>query len=295
MSTDDSMVSEAATSTKATLGHLYVVATPIGNLGDMSARAIEILQCADCIAAEDTRHSARLLAHFNINTPLLAYHDHSDAARLQQILSRVKAGESVALISDAGTPLISDPGFRLVKEARDQGLSVVPIPGASAIITALSVAGLPSDRWIFEGFLPAKRVARSQRLQLLSREERTLVFYESTHRIRDCLDDMMLAFGRERRAVLARELTKTYETVLSGHLQQLADTLDDDTNQRKGEFVVLVSGYESRVKSTIDNETERTMRILLEELPTKQAAAIGAKLTGLKKRDLYQWSLSLSE
>ena len=271
-------------------GQLYVVATPIGNLGDISSRAIDILQQADYIAAEDTRHSARLLAHFNITTPQIAYHDHSDTSRLEQLLDYVRNGQSVALISDAGTPLISDPGFRLVKEARDQGLLVTPIPGASAMVAALSVAGLPSDRWIFEGFLPAKRSGRAQRLQQLASETRTLVFYESTHRIEDCLADMASCFGTMRQGVIARELTKTYETIIKGTFAELIEILARDANQKKGEFVVLVEGAEPAA-SSIDASVEQTMRVLLAELPLKQAAAIGAKLTGLKKRDLYQWSL----
>jgi len=287
----DSKDSETTTVRNPSQGHLYIVATPIGNLGDISQRALQILGQVNYIAAEDTRHSARLLAHFNITTPQIAYHDHSDAARLEQLLAYVAAGQSVALISDAGTPLISDPGFRLVKAAREQGLSVVPIPGASAIITALSVAGLPSDRWIFEGFLPAKRSGRQQRLQGLRLEERTLVFYESTHRIRDCLCDMVECFGEQRQAVLARELTKTFETVMSGQLNELIDILDGDANQKKGEFVVLVAGAPAQASTVIDAQVAQTMGVLLQELPIKQAASIGAKLTGLKKRELYQWAL----
>ena len=273
---------------------LYIVATPIGNLEDISSRAIATLKSADYIAAEDTRHSGRLLAHFNITTPVIAYHDHSNAKRLQKISELLSEGKSVALISDAGTPLISDPGYQLVKEARGQQVQVVPIPGPCAIVAALSAAGIPSDRFVFEGFLPAKATARQTQLNALAQEPRTLIFYESTHRLLDSLSDMISVFGGERIATIARELTKTYETILSGSLAELLEVVSEDTNQQKGEFVLLVAGYKtSDEQRVINTEVEQTMRILLDELPIKQAAAIGAKLTGLKKRDLYQWALGL--
>ena len=271
---------------------LYVVATPIGNLGDISPRGVEVLQAVDYIAAEDTRHSGRLLGHFNITTPTIAYHDHSNVKRLEKIEELLRQGKSVALISDAGTPLISDPGYALVKSVRDQGIPVIPIPGACAMVAALSVAGLPSDRFVFEGFLPAKSSARQKRLSALAAEPRTLIFYESTHRLLDTLQDMIIAFGEARRGVMARELTKTFETVLSAPLGELRQRITADGNQQKGEFVLVVAGHKKPAsESVLEPDVEQTMTVLLSELPIKQAAAIGAKLTGLKKRALYQWAL----
>ena len=274
-------------------GTLYIIATPIGNLDDISLRAIDTLKQVDQIAAEDTRHSKRLLQHFNISTPLIAYHDHTDKARTAELIAKLENGQSIGLISDAGTPLISDPGYRLVVDARCAGIPVVPIPGACALVAALSVSGLPSDRWAFEGFLPAKSQARQQALSELVSESRTIIFYESTHRILDCLRDIVDVFGAGRQIVICRELTKTFETVLSGSASEVLAQVKADNNQQKGEFVVLVEGFRKGAKDlTIDANAEKTLTILLEELPIKQAAAIAAKLTGLKKRDLYQWALS---
>jgi 16S rRNA (cytidine1402-2'-O)-methyltransferase len=275
---------------------LYVVATPIGNLGDMVPRAVEILQSADVIAAEDTRHSARLLDHFHISTPMVAYHDHTDETRTRKLVARIEAGENVALISDAGTPLVSDPGYRLVRLAREAGVKVVPVPGACAMIAALSASGLPSDRFAFEGFLPAKSGQRQNALKPLVKEARTLMFYEAPHRIEACLADMAEIFGPDREAVLARELTKTFETIVSAPLSELQAFVAADHNQRKGEMVVLVRGYAGPVQAEgLDPEAERIMTILLEELSTKQASVLGAKLTGLKKKALYQWALDRQE
>ena len=283
-------VNPSTTPSATTLGTLFIVATPIGNLGDISTRALQVLQTVDMIAAEDTRHSGRLLAQFTISVPMMAYHDHSDERRQQQLLDHLLAGKAVALISDAGTPLISDPGYGLVKAARDLGVTVVPVPGPCALIAALSVSGLPSDRFIFDGFLPAKSNARRTYLETVTQEQRTLIVYESTHRIVDALADMIAILGPQRLAVIARELTKTYETLLSGTLEQLQAQVLDDANQQRGEFVILVAGYQPEA-ATMDKDATDTMKILLEELPIKQAAAIGARLTGLKKRDLYQWAL----
>ncbi len=279
------------TSQSAAAGILYVVATPIGNLADMVPRAIETLQTVAIIAAEDTRHSARLLAHFDIKTPAVAYHDHSNEQRTAQLLARLSGGESVALISDAGTPLVSDPGYRLVRSAREAGIQVVPIPGACAMVAALSAAGLPSDRFAFEGFLPAKEVARRTQLQALENDSRTLVFYEAPHRILETLQDMLAIFGAEREVVVAREITKTFETIKGGKLAEIAAWVAADSNQQRGEIVLLVRGTTRVDTGEITPEQERIMRVLLEELPVKQAAAIGAKLTGLKKNFLYQWVL----
>ncbi len=270
---------------------LYVVATPIGNLADMVPRAVETLQTVDLIAAEDTRHSARLLEHFHISTPMVAYHDHSDEARTRQLVDRVCRGENVALISDAGTPLVSDPGYKLVRAARQAGVRVVPVPGACAMVAALSAAGLPSDRFAFEGFLPPKHGARQNALAALSRESRTLIFYEAPHRVQDTLVDMAEAFGTEREVVLARELTKTFETIHSGSARELADWVAADSNQQRGEIVLLVRGAERRTEAEMDAETERVMSVLLDELSVKQAAALGTRLTGVKKKKLYQWAL----
>ena len=268
---------------------LFIVATPIGNLGDMVPRAVEVLQSVDLIAVEDSRHSGKLLSHFHIKKPLVAYHDHSDERRVNGILNKLQQGGSVALISDAGTPLISDPGYRLVKLAREQGVKVVPIPGACAMTAALSVAGLPTDRFIFEGFLPSKAGARKKQLEGLKKERRTLVFYESTHRIVDSLQDMREVFGADRNAVVARELTKTFETVKNGCLQVLCEWVLADTNQQRGEFVVMVAGDDTKVDTELSEDVMRIVGILAEELAPKQAAALAAKITGVKKRELYQF------
>ncbi|WP_323845068.1 16S rRNA (cytidine(1402)-2'-O)-methyltransferase [Microbulbifer magnicolonia] len=270
---------------------LYIVATPIGNLADMVPRAVEVLQCADLVAAEDTRHSQRLFSHFNIDTPLMAYHDHSDDKRTEQILQRLEQGQKIALISDAGTPLISDPGYRLVREARSRGIRVVPIPGPCAFVAALSAAGLPSDRFSFEGFLPAKAGAREKALRELAADTRTMVFYEAPHRVADTLDAMVEAFGGEREAVIAREISKAFETFHLAPLAELAAWVRADSNQQRGEIVLLVRGAEHRQDSELDSEAERVMKLLLAELPPKRAAALAAEITGVNKKTLYNWSL----
>ncbi|MEH6443628.1 MAG: 16S rRNA (cytidine(1402)-2'-O)-methyltransferase [Oceanospirillaceae bacterium] len=270
---------------------LYVVATPIGNLGDITHRALEVLQSVAIIAAEDTRHSGRLLAQFNIKTPMISVHDHNERQRVATIINKLSAGEDVALISDAGTPLISDPGFILVRAVREAGFKVVPIPGCSALITALSAAGLPSNNFVFEGFLPAKRVGRKQQIQSLANDTRTVIFYESTHRILDSLADMQDVLGPDRYVVIARELTKTFETIHGAKLSELIEWINADHNQQKGEFVVLVSGAEPKVEEGISDETLRILDLMLEELPVKQACALTAKITGEKKNALYQEAL----
>jgi len=266
------------------------VATPIGNLGDMVPRAIEVLQSVDLIAAEDTRHSKRLMQHFNISTVLIAYHDHSGTNKVDALIERLLAGQTIALISDAGTPLISDPGYRLVDAALSAGIKVMPIPGASAAIAALSAAGLPSDRFVFEGFLNAKRQARIKQLQHLANETRTLIFYEAPHRVLACLEDMAEVFGVERQVVMARELTKTFETIKRAPAAELAVWVSADHNQQKGECVLLVHGA-SKVDDGSD-DGERVFDILADELPLKQAAALAAKITGVKKNKLYQYGLN---
>lgn len=274
-------------------GTLYIVATPIGNLDDISRRALQVLESVDRIGAEDTRHSQRLLNHFNIRTPLFALHEHNERKLLDGLLEELAGGARIAVISDAGTPLISDPGFPLVRAAREQGISVVPVPGCSAVICALSVAGLPTDRFVFEGFLPAKEGQREHRLQTLAAETRTLVFYEASHRILASLGSMAEVFGDGRMAVVARELTKTFETVRSGGFRELIDWMAADPNQQKGEFVVLVAGAPEPEPQRVDAEAERVLVILLEELSVKQSAALAAKLTGTSRKRLYERALEL--
>jgi 16S rRNA (cytidine1402-2'-O)-methyltransferase len=276
-------------------GVLYVVATPIGNLLDISTRALDVLKTVALIAAEDTRHSKKLLSHYGIATTLLAVHEHNERDVTDKLLRILAGGEDVALISDAGTPLISDPGFYLVRAARQAQLRVVPVPGPSALIAALSVAGLPTDRFVFEGFLPAKQAARQQRLQALATETGTLVFYESSHRIRDCLSDMAAGLGATREATVARELTKTFETIKHGELAELVDWVQADSNQQKGEFVVLVQGARVRERSSIDAGAEQVLAVLLAELSLKQAAGLAAKITGLSKNALYEHGLKLKK
>ncbi len=288
--TSEQHASDGRQSTE-TAGILYVVATPIGNLADMVPRAVEILQSVALIAAEDTRHSARLLSHFSISTPCVAYHDHSDTQRTEGIVTRIEAGESVALISDAGTPLVSDPGYRLVRAARERGLTVVPVPGACAMVAALSASGLPSDRFSFEGFPPPKANARQQWLMALAAESRTLIFYEAPHRVLACLEAMAEVFGADREAVIARELTKTFETIRLAPLAELVEFVRADSNQQRGEIVLMVAGASKRAESSLDPEAERVMGIMLEELPVKQAAALAARITGVKKNALYQWAI----
>lgn len=276
-------------------GVLYVVATPIGNLADMSRRAIDVLNAVDRIAAEDTRRSGRLLQHYAIRTPMFALHEHNERELSPRLLEQLRQGQSLALISDAGTPLISDPGYRLVKLARGAGVKVVPVPGPSALTAALSVSGLPTDHFVFEGFLPSRQIARKARLDMLRTESRTLVFYEASHRVLDCLKDMQVAFGIERQAVLARELTKQFETIRSGSLQDLLRWAGDDPNQQKGEFVILVEGQQAAEGHTVDAEAERILNVLLEELPINTAAKLAARITGLNKRALYERALQLRE
>lgn len=273
-------------------GTLYVVATPIGNLDDISARALKVLRCVALIAAEDTRHSIRLLQHFGIATPLAACHEHNERDEGGRFLARLQAGDDVALISDAGTPLISDPGYHLVRQVRAAGIVVVPVPGPCALIAALSAAGLPSDRFIFEGFLPAKAVGRRARLELVKEESRTLIFYEAPHRILECLEDLEAVFGGERMAVLARELTKTFETLKGLPLAELRAWVAADSNQQRGECVVLVAGWQApEGDEALSGESLRVLDLLLKEMPLKRAAALAAEITGVRKNLLYQVAL----
>ena len=275
-------------------GVLYVVATPIGNLGDLSQRAIETLRTVDLIAAEDTRHSRPLLQHYGIRTPLQSCHEHNESQISPRLVEQLQAGQSIALISDAGTPLVSDPGYQLVRGAIEAGVAVLAVPGPSSLIAALSVSGLPTDRFRFEGFLPAKAGARRERLATLAAETATLVFYESSHRIQACLADMAAAFGDERHAVLARELTKRFEQTERGPLAHLVQWIEADANRRKGEFVVLVQGA-AEAAGRDATETRRILEILLKQLPVKSAAAAAAEITGERRNALYQLALEFGD
>ncbi len=287
-------VSEAGKNEKAQ-GVLYIVATPIGNLDDLSSRAVSVLNRVDVVAAEDTRHSGRLLQHLGLHKRLIALHDHNERDRAGSLLQELEAGRSVALISDAGTPLISDPGYVLVREARSRGLKVSPIPGACALVAALSAAGLPTDRFLFVGFLPAKRSGRRAALEQQVRETATLVFYESPHRILDAVSDIAAVFGEEREIVLGRELTKTFETFYSGSVAEVLATLEADPHGTKGEFVVMIHGAEP-VTSDEDAgalDVDRLLKLLLPELPVKKVAKLVAELSGRPKNELYQRALEL--
>lgn len=272
----------------ATKGRLWVVATPIGNLHDLSPRARDTLRSVSVIAAEDTRHSAPLLAHAGSGARTFALHEHNEREQSGRIVEYLLNGEDVALISDAGTPLVSDPGFRLVRAAREAGCEVSPIPGPCAAIAALSVAGLPSDRFVFEGFLPAKSSARRERLRALVAESRTLIFYESSHRIVESIDDAISVFGGARAAVLARELTKLFETIVAAPLDAIAAHLASDPNQRRGEFVLLVSGAEGADADPQLAEGRRVFALLREELPPARAAKLAAAITGAPRKALYE-------
>lgn len=271
-------------------GSLYIVATPVGNLDDITARAIQVLSRVNSIAVEDTRHSRKLLQHFGIDTPMFALHEHNEVQKVDEIIKRISAGEDIALISDAGTPLISDPGYPLVSKASQAGIKVVPIPGASSILAALSCAGLPTDRFVFEGFLPGKKGTRSNQLSKLAAEERTLIFFEAPHRIHACLEDLVTVFGANRYGVIARELTKTYETFLRGTLAELLEMVSADSNQERGEIVLMVAGSDKKNQS-LDEASLHIFSTLLEELPLKQASSLAGKITGLGKKAFYQAGL----
>ncbi|MFZ5656920.1 MAG: 16S rRNA (cytidine(1402)-2'-O)-methyltransferase [Pseudomonadota bacterium] len=269
-----------------TPGTLHVVATPIGNLADLSPRALDTLRSVDAICAEDTRHTRQLLAHFGVEKPLVALHQHNEDAQAGHLVARLREGRSLALVSDAGTPLVSDPGFRMVRAAREAGLRVSPVPGACAAIAALSVAGIASDRFVFEGFLPAKAGARRERLSQLASETRTLIFYESAHRIEETLADFAAAFGPGRPLVLARELTKLFETVLDGPVERVREVVGADANQRRGEFVLIVEGAGEDADARIA-EGRRLYAKLCEYLKPSQAAKLAAELSGAPRKALY--------
>ena len=274
-------------------GILYIVATPIGNLQDITQRALDTFAQVDLIAAEDTRHSGLLLNHYGIKKPFFALHDHNEQEKAHILVEKLKQGSNIALISDAGTPLISDPGFHLVRQCREAGIRVVPLPGACAAITALCASGIASDRFCFEGFLPAKSKARKDKLENIAEEDRTLIFYESTHRILDTLEDMQSVLGEERYIVLAREITKTWETITGNTIKNLREWLLEDPNRTKGEMVLIVEGKpKSDNNDEISPQAVKALELIAEELPLKKAAAIVAELYGYKKNALYQFGLA---
>jgi len=274
-------------------GTLYLVATPIGNLGDITQRAIAVLDQVDVIAAEDTRHSQRLLSHLCIKTKLFSYHEHNEEQITPRLLDELEAGKSMALISDAGTPLISDPGYRLVMQAHDRDVKIVPIPGVCAAIAALSAAGLATDSFAFEGFPPSKQGARLQFFEPLATQKRTQIFYVSCHKIIDTLKDMQTVFGANRRTTFARELTKTFETIKRMTLDELIPWVEADPNQRKGEIVVIIEGAAD--DKTDASQIDHYLSILLAELPVKQSVALVVKMTGENKNDIYKRALALKD
>ncbi|MCH8499706.1 MAG: 16S rRNA (cytidine(1402)-2'-O)-methyltransferase [Marinobacter sp.] len=275
---------------------LYIVATPIGNLDDLSPRAVKVLAGVDLVVAEDTRHSGRLLQHLGLHKAMLALHDYNERQRLDAVLARLAEGQSVALISDAGTPLISDPGYLLVSEARKQGFRVSPIPGCCALIAALSAAGLATDRFSFHGFLPTKRKARQAALEALRQDISTLVFYEAPHRILETADALIEVFGASRDVVFARELTKAFESFYTGTAEAVRAQLADDPYAEKGEYVVMVAGAPRDTEvGTPAVDADRLLALLLPELPVKKAARIVADATGLGRNELYQRALALKQ
>ncbi|EFM89477.1 uroporphyrin-III C/tetrapyrrole methyltransferase [Actinobacillus pleuropneumoniae] len=272
-------------------GTLYIVATPIGNLGDITQRALDTFAQVDLIAAEDTRHSGLLLSHYGIKKPFFALHDHNEQQKAAVLVEKLQQGLNIALISDAGTPLISDPGFHLVRHCRQAGVKVVPLPGACAAITALCASGIASDRFCFEGFLPAKTKSRCDKLAEVADESRTLIFYESTHRILDTLEDMQKMLGADRYVVMAREITKTWETIHGDTLANLIAWLNEDSNRIKGEIVLVVEGKPEQADEAFSAQAVKLLGLLCQELPLKKAAAIVAETFGYKKNALYQYSL----
>ncbi|RKG33372.1 16S rRNA (cytidine(1402)-2'-O)-methyltransferase [Acinetobacter guerrae] len=273
---------------------LFVVATPIGHLDDMTFRAIDILKSVSIVAAEDTRQSAQLFKHYNISTPLTACHDHNESNKIAQLIETLKSGQNVALISDAGTPLISDPGFKLVRAAQEHGIRVTPVPGACAAIAALSAVGLPSDRFSFEGFLSSKSSQRINQLEKLKDETQTLIFYEAPHRILDCVKDMVAIFGEDRPVGFAREITKTFETIKKMTLKDLVTFIEKDHHQQKGEIVLVVGGNPEE-KDLDQEKMDQLLNRLLQDLSVKAASQLAADLTGIKKKVAYQRALELTQ
>ncbi len=274
-------------------GTLYVVATPIGNLQDITLRAIDTLKKVDVVAAEDTRHTAGLLSHLGINKKQMAVHEHNEQQAAQQIVSRLSEGENIALVSDAGTPGISDPGAIVVDAVHSSGLTVVPVPGASAVVTAMSAAGIAKGAFSFIGFLPASGSQRRKQLTALQTLPQALVFYEAPHRIVASVADMAATLGETRQIIIARELTKTYETIHRCALSEASAWLEADSNQQRGEFVLIIEAPAEQVQAAISDEAEQTLKLLLAELPLKQAVKLATVITGAKKNELYQHALIL--
>lgn len=274
-------------------GELFLVATPIGHLGDITLHALEVLKIVDLIAAEDTRHSKRLLQHYSINTPLLSLHEHNEQQRLQQLLSRLSQGQRIALISDAGTPLISDPGYRLVHAALAENIKVTPIPGACAAIAALIASGLPTDRFVFEGFLSSKKNLRQTQLESLKQETRTIILYESVHRVMETLEVIAKVFGVTQEVAVARELTKAFESIHVGPIADVIHLLQEKPTTIKGEFVILIKGTDKDAMGPDEKASHRVLEILLGELPLKQAVSLSTKITGISRKILYAMALSM--
>ena len=277
------------------MGILYVVATPIGNLGDITLRALETLKSVDAIAAEDTRHSSGLLNHFGISKKLIAVHEHNEHQSAEKLLVQLKNGENIALVTDAGTPGISDPGAEVVDFVRKAGIKVVPIPGVSAVVAALSASGITQNGFYFHGFLPASGAARRKVLQSLKAQTVTLVLYEAPHRIVECIEDIAQVLGSERRITFARELTKTFETIYTCPASNASAWLQTDANQQRGEFVLLIEAEPPQETQEISEEAQRVLKCLLADLPLKQAVALATEITQLKKNDLYELALALKQ
>ncbi|MFW1734300.1 16S rRNA (cytidine(1402)-2'-O)-methyltransferase [Acinetobacter sp. ULE_I001] len=274
---------------------LFVVATPIGHLDDMTFRSIEVLKSVSVIAAEDTRQSAQLLKHYNISTPLTACHDHNESNKIDILIEKLKSGQNIALVSDAGTPLISDPGFKLVRAAQENGIRVIPVPGACAAIAALSAVGLPSDRFSFEGFLSSKQSQRLIQLEKLKHESQTMIIYEAPHRILDSVKDMADVFGADRPVGFAREITKTFETIKKMTLGELVTFIEKDRNQQKGEIVLVIGGAPDAKDQDVEQEKlDQLLNRLLQDLSVKAASQLAADLTGIKKKIAYQRALELT-
>lgn len=274
-------------------GILYVVATPIGNLGDITLRAIETLKMVDAIAAEDTRHTSGLLSHFGISKKLIAVHEHNEHQSAEKLLVQLKNGEKIALVTDAGTPAVSDPGAIVVKVVRAAGIKVVPIPGVSAVVAALSASGITQNGFYFHGFLPASGAARRKQLETLNSQTVTLVLYEAPHRIVECVEDIAKVLGENRQITFARELTKTFETIYTCPASHASAWLQADSNQQRGEFVLLVEAAPVIEAQEISEEAQRVLKCLLAELPLKQAAKLAAEITNEKKNALYELALKL--
>ena len=274
-------------------GTLFIVATPIGNLDDITFRAVETLKSVDLVLAEDTRHSQKILNHFNIKTPVSAFHDYNEREKCNTVVDKLKQGDSIALISDAGTPLISDPGYILVSAAKKNSVNVVPIPGPSALIAALSASGIPSDRFSFFGFLPSKQNARIKTLKTFASRPETIIVYESPKRIMATLTDMLFVFGEEREVCLAKELTKTFETILTTNIPNLIDYISADPGHQKGEFVLLISSTAKKGQLEFDQQLDRLLPVLCSEMGSSKAAKLAAKITGIDKKYCYQRAIEL--